>query len=465
MNAAIIWVIFPLVLSVVLVLIRGKYLAAGIIQTILSFALGISGFFIGVDQQNKIAYQLFFVDPLLNILGRSLVIDQSVKTICIVLYLFLGCWTMVSILFKIRSKIVPLGLTFVAFLVASLSVEPFLYSALFIEIAAIVGVIMVVDKNSNSKRGLLRFLISYSIGMPFILLAGWYLAGGEITPVNEAQLVQATILLGLGFVFWLGIFPFQSWIPLIIKENRLPQSMFLLILMPVVITVLLLKYLNGFVWLREYEVVFQSLRLFGVIMALTGSAWAFFQKRLDQITGDLLIISTGFMLLSAGVNGTSGFILLTFYIFSRLSIFFSITWALYFLSKENEEITLFSAESLFMGVKLHSIVLFISMFSFAGMPFTIGFPLNQSLLAFISAISPIFVGLLVLCVGLITIKFIRLGFVFLRIEKKINEVSLSFSEKAVMIILVALLIISGIFPNIFLSGFQGIVSSYEFLVK
>lgn len=465
MSAPVIWILFPIGLSIILLLLRRNYLLTASIQIFASLILGISAVFSTIDQVNRKPFQVLVVDPIFFFLGRSLVIDSGVKAMTLILYFFLGAWTAALYLFKVKSKIVPLGLTFVALLISSLSVEPFLYSALILEIAVIVSVIMVSDSNSPSKKGSLRYLIYYSIGMPFILLAGWYLAGGEITPVNEVQLIQATLLLGLGFVFWLGVFPFQSWIPLIAEENRPTESMFLLILIPVVIIVLLLKYLNGFVWLREYSVVFQAIRLFGLIMVVTGSLWAFFQKKINRLVGYLLIVSTGLTLLSIGVNSSSGFMLSSFFIFARLSIFFSFSWILFLLTREQKNQNLDLLTSLFKVSPFLGLGLLITLFSIAGMPFTISFPLYQGLFAFLSADYPALNNLVVLSIGMISIVFIRLSFLIFRNNVEPNLFNLSFYEKAFLTFSVFLLIAVGFFPGFFFPGFGGIVNGYEFLVK
>src|SRR4030042_5111535 len=209
----------------------------------------------------------------MNILGRSLVFTTGLKTTAILFYGALGIWSLSLYIFKLRSNIVPFGLTFIGLLIAALAVEPFLYSALIIEIAVIVSIPIVANAANPRIKGVSRYLIFFTIGMPFVLLAGWYLAGGEISPVNDEQLIQAALLLGLGFVFWLAVFPFQSWVSLLAEETEPIEGFFILTILPMAIAVLLMKYLNGFAWLRGFDTVFQALRLFGLILIVIGSVW------------------------------------------------------------------------------------------------------------------------------------------------------------------------------------------------
>lgn len=467
MTGAFVWIILPLVFSFLLLVVRRYYWISSWMQIATSLILALLAVVSTADPANKNAFQIFVFAPVFNILGRSLVIDSNLRNLVIIFYAFLGAWTLALYIFKVKSRVVPLGLTFFAFVISSLAVEPFLYSALLIEIAVIVSVIMVADTKAQSKKGILRYLVFFSFGVPFVLLAGWYLAGGEITPVNEEQLIQATLLLGLGFVFWLGVFPFQTWIPLIGEENRPTESMLLLIVMPVVIIMLLLKYLNGFVWLREYQLVFQGLRIFGLSMVLTGSFWAFFEQNINRLISYLMIVSTGFMLLSIGLDLPSGIYLSIYLVFIRFSTFFILTWTLFILQRESASFSFNSLKSLFSRSPYVGISILIAFFSIVGMPLTPGFPVMQSLYAYLSAANRWLIISAIMSSGVISIVLIRLSFLIFASdnEMKMERYSLTIREVIFFILLIVFLVSAGLFPNHFLSGFEGAVNGFEFLVK
>lgn len=467
MTGAFVWIILPLMISFFLMIMRRYYWHSSWLQIATSLILALLAVISTTDPVKISALQVIELAPVFNFLGRSLVIDSNLRSLAIIFYAFLGVWTLALHTFKVQSRIVPLGLTFFALVTSALAVEPFLYSALMIEIAVIVSAIMVADTKAQSKKGVLRYLVYFSFGVPFVLLAGWYLAGGEITPVNEGQLIQATLLLGLGFVFWLGVFPFHSWIPLIGDENRPTESMLLLIVMPVVIIMLLLKYLNGFVWLREFQLVFQGLRIFGLIMVLTGSFWAFFEQNIKRLISYLMIVSTGMMLLSISLDQPSGIYLSIFLVFIRLSAFFVLTWTLFILQRENLDFSSNSFRALFFRSPLLGISSLIAFFSIVGMPLTVGFPVMQSLYAFLSASNRWLIISAIFSSGVISIVLIRLSFLIFSQTNTLNlqQISATTAEKVFFILLVVFLISAGLFPEIFLSGFEGAVNGLEFLVK
>ena len=283
---------------------------------------------------------------------------------------------------------VPFGLAFIGFLIAALAVEPFLYSALILEIAVIIS-IPIVAKAANPKiKGVSRYLIYFTIGMPFVLLAGWYLAGGEITPVNDEQLIQAALLLGLGFVFWLAVFPFQSWVPLLADETEPNEGLFVLTLLPIAVVVLLMKYLNGFAWLRGYATVFQVLRLFGLIIIVLGSIWFSFQKELRKAMGYLILVSSGFMIIAISLNTSNGYTFASYLMLLRTVCFFVIAWTLVFMEKSSGILFVESLKGLLIKTPIIGITFFISLFSIIGLPFTAGFSVMQSLLSEFTVFTP-----------------------------------------------------------------------------
>lgn len=465
MNAPLIWIILPIIISLLLLFFRKSFYLVCLLQTAFCFLILLSAAAARFKPLETSSFFVYKISPEMNILGRSLIITTGLKTSLGLFYGALGFWSAGLFLFKKKSNIVPLGLAFIGLLVAALAVEPFLYSALILEIAVIISVPMITKATASSIKGVSRYLIYFTIGMPFVLLAGWYLAGGEITPVNDEQLVQAALLLGLGFVFWLAVFPFQSWVPLLMDESEPIEGIFVLTILPTAVIVLLLKYLNGFAWLRGYDTVFQALRLFGLIMVIMGSIWFSLQNKLRKAIGYLILVSSGIMILSVSINSSAGYIISTYFILLRIICFFIVSWILDTMEKQLGVLKVESLNGFFLKAPLVAMVFFISLFSLIGMPLTAGFPVMQSLLSEFSVYEPRINISIIISLSLLSFTIIRWMFISLPHGDDTKPIKLDLPLNTFLISCIIGLIIIGFFPNLIYPHISKIVNDLQYLVK
>ena len=465
MSTPMIWIIFPILFSVALFIFRKQFWLVCLLQSGVSLVLALAAIFSRFIPGGAVSFLGIEISPVLNFLGRSLILDHTNEMVIIILYSYLTFWTISLYIHQIHSLIVPIGLLFNALLIAAIAVEPFLYSGLIMEIAVIASIPVITENSLKRQKGIFRYLIYFTLGMAFILLAGWYLAGGEISPVNEEQLVQATVILGLGFVFWLAVFPFHTWIPSISDNFQPVNSFYILVLMPIAVFVLLIKYLNGFAWLRGYQAVYQALNLLGAIMSLTGAIWAVFQQGLRRTAGYLLIFSSGLMLMSAGLHSSQGFIISSYFILPRLINFFLLAWSLIILEHQHGQINISSIRSLFYTNPFTAVAFIISLFSTAAIPFSPGFSPVMAVLQLINQENPITTGIIIFCMLILSIRFIQWTYLITRQTEDEDEIKEVVTAKIFFGVLIFLLLLSGIFPNFFFSTFESFVNGYDFLVQ
>jgi len=202
--------------------------------------------------------------------------------------------------------LIPLGLAITSLLVAALAVEPFLYAALLIEMAVLLSIPLLMSQQKTPSKGLLRFLIFQTLGVPFILFSGWLLAGVGVNPGNLALVQQAATLLGLGFAFLLAIIPFYTWIPLLAEEAHPYLVGFLFWMLPTTTLFFGLGFLDRYTWLRDAPTLTSLLTTVGVLMVVTGGLLSAFQRHLGRIMGYAIISETGFSLLALSLGSQVG---------------------------------------------------------------------------------------------------------------------------------------------------------------
>ncbi|HET6597050.1 MAG TPA: proton-conducting transporter membrane subunit [Anaerolineales bacterium] len=319
------------------------------------------------------------IDSGLTILGRSLVILPTEGSLLALIYGAAALWFFGAEASKTATRLVPLGFVIIALMVASIAVQPFLYAALFIEMAILISIPMLTSIYRPPGRGVVRFLIYQTLAMPFILLAGWLLAGVEASPGDLALAAQSAAMLGMGFAFLLAIFPLYSWIPLLIEENSPYLVGFLLWILPTVTIIFGAGFLDRYSWLRSSSQLILALRYVGLLMVVTGGAFAAFQRHLGRIMAYGSIAETGFSLLALSLDLRLGIPILFLLIPAR-----ALGLAVWSLSltiiKENVETMQFSAARGILRVTpLASAGMIVAALSAGAFPLLAGFPSRLAL--------------------------------------------------------------------------------------
>jgi formate hydrogenlyase subunit 3/multisubunit Na+/H+ antiporter MnhD subunit len=196
---------------------------------------------------------------------------------------------------------VPVGLVLVAVWMAVLAVEPFLYAALLLELAVLLSIPLLSLPGAPPGRGAIRYLIFQTFGMPFILLTGWLLVGVESSPGDLELVVRASTLLGFGFLFLLGIFPFHSWLPMLSEEAHPYPTTFIFFFMPLMVSLFGLNFLDQYAWLRQSANLHEILRAAGIMMMLVGGVWAALQRHMGRILGFAIMLGTGTTLIAISI--------------------------------------------------------------------------------------------------------------------------------------------------------------------
>ncbi len=298
MNAPFIWIILPLILSVLLWLPERANITA--------FLGGFSALFLAalawllpIDTALRLSPTLSFkLSASFEILGRQISIASEEGPLLTLIYGIAALWFFGASAAGIARRLVPLGMGITALFVASLAVEPFLYAALIIQTAILIAIPLLSPPEDKPGRGVIRFLVYQTLAMPFILFAGWLLAGVESSPGDIELVVQSATLLALGFSFLLAIFPLYTWIPLLMEEASPYAVGFILWLLPSATLLFALSFLDRYAWLREFPQLPMALRAAGLLMVTTGGIWAAFQRHLGRMMGYAAVINTGFSLLA-----------------------------------------------------------------------------------------------------------------------------------------------------------------------
>ena len=391
MSTPVLWILIPLGLGGLLLLV-GNRKAIALIACLATLFLTLCAWLLPIDVVLTIKSWSFRLTPAFEVLGRRLILSNADRSILALVYGSVFFWFIIAATLRIPRRTIPLGLIITSLLVASLAVEPFLYSALIIETAVLLAVPLLSPPGLKGGRGLARFLILQTLAMLFILFSGWLLAGIEANPGDLGLVSQAAILLGFGFVLLLAIFPFHTWIPLLAEEAHPFMVIFFLWIFSTLTMFFGLGFLDHYTWLRDSPFLNQALTAVGVLMVLSGGLLVAFQRHLGRILGYAVIMETGFSFLAISLGGAGLNTFLMLFVPRTLSLGLWVL-ALSILKEHDPDLTLENIKGKGRIWPLASTGLLLANLSLAGMPLLAGFPVHQAIWEGLAANSLLFASL------------------------------------------------------------------------
>ncbi len=394
MSAPILWIGLPAATAIILFLFRNFPRVVLVLGILISAFLWAAALLLPIEQVVNIGSTAFRIGESFNILGRQFILRDVDRAYLAMAFFFELVWVIGAGFAKANKEFIPFSFLVVGLLIAALAVEPFLYAALLIEITILIAIPLLSPPLQQPGKGVFRFLTFQSLGMPFILLAGWFLAGLEASPGQTSLVIRSGALLGIGFVFLLAIVPFHSWIPSLTEESPPFTTGFILFMLPAMVFIFSLGFIDRFFWLRESAELFLALRIIGTIMIVIGGLWAAVETHLGRMFGHAVVLETGASLLAIGVGNPAGILLFFWLLVVR--VFSYVLWAIALEQIKSKTGDKFDAVQLAGEGHQHPLLygmLFISQLSLAGLPLLAGFSARFALWNQIAKISPLLAGI------------------------------------------------------------------------
>lgn len=474
MSSPAIWVGLPGLLAVFLMLVRKYEKLVSILGTIIALVLAGLSIIIPVGEIIQLGNLSLEITDTLTILGRRFVISADDKFLLTLIYTILAFWFGGAIFAHTTRMFVPLGLGIAAIFTAALSVEPFLYGPLLIEMAVLVSVPLLANIGKPVGRGILRYLTFQTLGFPFILFTGWLLAGVESSPGNSNLILLANLLMAMGFAFMLGVFPFHTWIPMLAEESHPYTAAFILFQVPMVVMLFGLNLIDRYVWLRSSIEILLVIQAVAITMILIGGLMAAFQRHLGRIFGFAVMVEIGFSLIAlvGGLNDPETLGLYFAALIPR-AISFGV-WALALVTislkiaggddysnVSSSHLHFRAVQGVARRLPVAVLGLMLSIFSIVSLPLLAGFPLRQALMYGLAGRSILATAVVMVGVSGLLVGGLRsLAVLVMGQTPDPWRVEENTGEKILMILGGIALLIVGIFPQWFTSYLVEVVQVY-----
>jgi len=236
------------------------------------------------------------------ILGRMFSLSANVRPLIGFLYLA-GAFLLPAAWLVNANRFFPsVALLILAIVAASLMVDPFVFAAVFIELAAMGAVFVLVTQQHPRSAGATRMLILYTFAMISILFTGSLLEVAGITSATPLLATRVTFMLGFGFAILMTVPPFHLWLPKSAEESDPYILVFILVILQSAGFFFLLRFLDGYVWLREQTLIYDGIRIAGVITTILAVLLSASQRDIKKVIAYALLVDLGVILMSARIG-------------------------------------------------------------------------------------------------------------------------------------------------------------------
>jgi NADH:ubiquinone oxidoreductase subunit 2 (subunit N) len=472
MTTPTIWIFVPILLSLLLMAIHRLHKLSIWIACLGSLLLAIVAFIFPETLDFNLLGRSFLFDDTFLILNRALILSSSqLKTVAI-MYMFSFLWNIAGLRFSVSRWFPTLSLTITALWVSALAVEPFLYAALIVELIVLISILLLTPRGEQTDRSVMRYLVSQTIAMPFILLSGWMVAGIESAPSASVLILRGTVMILIGFSLWLAIFPLHTWLPMLAEKAHPWVFSFVFLMQQSILAVFLLKVLDQFAWLRNLSGIFPVIQWAGVLTLVAGGLLASLQTKVNRMLAYIVLIETGYSVLAIGLIGQGGGEALALGILPRALAYWQWAYTLSSIQQIAPEIdgSFASLQGLFTRLPFHSMSLIISLLALLGLPAFGLFPSKRLLWNSGAGLTYHYTPLLGLGVAGMALFILRLMHNLLTTDPQSSPATVPINTKEslwqiiVLCFVTLVSLLMGLLPHVFLNPFLGLLEPFIHLL-
>ena len=465
MSSPALWIFVPLGFALALVFLVRWPAAVKLAAAAGALILALLALWLPVGERVSLGPLSLQLADVFFLFGRRLLLEDPTRPILVLIYAGLAFWIIGSLSIDTSRWFAPMALVIGALLTAAIAVRPFLYAALFIELCVLLSIPVLTGPASRSHRGVLRYLTLLSLGMPLILFSGWILSSFEGSSLPEGLVIQVGSLIGVGFAILLAVIPLHSWMPMLMEEAQPYISAFLMYTLPLGVMLFGVTFFDRYAWLRQHELTYPALQALGLVGLLAGGAAAGFQRHLGRVLAYAVVLETGNALLAVSLASTAGWQVF-FALFLPRCLALAL-WALS-LSVLREQYSSLQLTDLSGAARRHplaSMGVILANLSFAGLPLLAGFPGYYILWNLLVEKTP-GIGLLLLIgnLGLLLAALRALSVLLAGSEQKEQELFETAGQRLLLITGSAVLLLAGLFPQLYLPYLFGMIQAFTRLI-
>lgn len=456
MSAGLIMFLFTVIYSILCLILRHQRMASALVAAIGAGSIAAFVLFVPFDDVFLFGGVSIKVASEWIILGRMFSMSDAVRPLIGFLYLA-GAFLLPAAWVVDANRFFPsVGLMILATVAASLMVDPFVFAAVFIELAAMGAVFILVTHQHPRSTGASRMLILYTFAMFSILFAGSLLEVAGITSATPVLAIRVTFMLGFGFAILMTVPPFHLWLPKSADESDPYILIFILIILQSAGFFFLLRFLDSYIWLREQTVIFEGIRIAGIITTILAVVFSASQRELKKIMAYALLVDLGVMLIAIGSGTEAGFRIALSLSGVRVIALGVLALGLSFLS--NAELLQKNMRGVGYKMPFATAAFLVGLLSIAGTPLTAGFPGRWALLTVVLQTDRIAAGTVIFSMIGLGVLVIRWAAILFGRGDAEELITMSKAPRSFLLGGIILVLLLGLFPQLVFPWVEDVAS-------
>lgn len=378
MNAPLLFILAPIILGAGLWFLSRRGFLTSLLASIFCLVLALLAGLLPVDRAFMLGSTRLIISSQMDILGRQLILEPQSMAAVILLFALGALWFLGIRPAMAPRRMAPLGMVILGLAVATLAVRPFLFAAVLLVALALVSIPLLIPAGQTPGRGVLRYIIFMTLAMPVVLLAGAMAERSGLPLSGGNSNLFPVIFLLLGFAIWLGVFPLNTWMPMLAEEAPPFVTGFLLSILSTLALLMLKQFLGEYSWLANFPDLAVFLRIGGVVTVVSAGIWTAFQTRITRLLGYAVIFENGMalLMLAAGAETAAVF---SASLPTRLLGIAVFALSLAALRRAGYELTFKGLEGAIFKKPILVLAMMSGFFSLAGLPLLASFPVRMVL--------------------------------------------------------------------------------------
>ena len=448
MSAGPIIFVFTVVYTLLCLVLRHQRMASALVAAIAAGSIAAFVLFVPFDEVFILGGASIKFTSEWIILGRMFSMSEAVRPLIGFLYLAGAFLLPAAWVVKTNRFFPSVGLLILATVAASLMVEPFVFAAVFIELAVMGAVFILVTQQHPKSTGASRMLTLYTFAMLSILFTGSLLEVAGITSATPVLATRVTFMLGFGFAILMTVPPFHLWLPKSADESDPYILIFILVILQSAGFFFLLRFLDSYIWLREQTFLFDGIRIAGIITTILAVVFSASQRDIKKLIIYALLVDLGVMLIAIGSGTESGFRLALSLSGVRVIALGVLALGLSLLS--NAELLVGNMSMRGVGYKMPfaTVAFLVGLLSIAGTPLTAGFPGRWALLTGVLHADRLAAGTIIFSMIGLGVLVIRWAAILFGRGDGEELITTSKASRGFLLSGVILLLLLGIFPQL-----------------